>query len=170
MSFIEERNSRTVLVLWNKNTNWQYIYMFCNYKHFSILLLSLVEANCCFVAVDDRAAGKSSDSDVCKELKHMGRKLGSNQLGISGSRPSPNDEKRKCMSFVIAGDETFGLAEHVLRPNPKRNLSVQQRIYRYSYRSTAARRMVECAFRIMANKWRIVHRPLDVILHIFMCC
>ena len=134
--------------------------LFYNYKHFfSILLLALVDANYCFIAVDVGAVGKSSDSNVFKK-SNIGRKLESNQLGIPGSKPLPNDENGKCMPFVIVGDEAFALSEHVLRPYPNRNLSVQQRIY--NYRLTRARRMVECAFGILANKWRIFHRPLDV--------
>ena len=134
--------------------------LFYNYKHFfSILLLALVDANYCFIVVDVGAVGKSSDSIVFKK-SNIGRKLESNQLGIPGSRPLPNDENGKCMPFVIVGDEAFALSEHVLRPYPNRNLSVQQRIY--NYRLTRARRMVECAFGILANKWRIFHRPLDV--------
>ena len=50
--------------------------------------------------------------------------------------------------------------QNVLRPYPNRNPRVQQQIY--NYRLTRARRMVECAFGILANKWKIFHRPLDV--------
>jgi len=55
----------------------------------------------------------------------------------------------ECMPFVNVGDEAFVLSEHVLRPYPN---SIQQRIY--IYRLTRARRMVECAFGILASKWR----------------
>jgi len=135
--------------------------LFYNYKHFfSILLLALVDANCCLIAVDVGEVGKSSDYNVFKK-SNIGRKLESNQLGIPGSRPLLNDENGKCMLFVIVGDEAFALSEHVSRPYPNRNLSTQQRIY--SYRLTRDRRMVECAFGILANKWRIFHRPLDLI-------
>jgi len=61
---------------------------------------------------------------------------------------------------MIVGVKAFALSEHVVTPYPNRNLSVQQRIY--NYRLTRAHRMVECAFGILANKWRIFHRPLDV--------
>ena len=44
--------------------------LFCNYKQFfSILLLALVHANCCFIA-DGGAVGKFSNSGVLKEFKH----------------------------------------------------------------------------------------------------
>jgi len=83
----------------------------------------------------------------------------------------PNDEKGKCMFFVIVGDEAFALSEHVLRRYPNGNLSVQQRIY--NYRLTKVRRRVECAFGMLANKRSIFHRPLDVtpqfyVLHNFV--
>jgi hypothetical protein len=64
------------------------------------------------------------------------------------------------MPFVIVGDEAFALSEHVLRPYRTRNLDIPKRIY--SYRLTRARRMVECAFGILCNKWRIFHRAIDV--------
>ena len=64
------------------------------------------------------------------------------------------------MPFVIVADEAIALSEHVLRPYPRRNLNHTKRIF--NYRLTRARRMVECAFGILASKWRIFHRPLDV--------
>jgi len=74
------------------------------YKHFfSILLLALVYKNYCFITVDVGAVGKSGDSHVFKN-SNIGRKLESNQLGIPGSRPLPNEENGKYMPFVIMGD------------------------------------------------------------------
>ena len=82
--------------------------LFYNYKHFfSILLLALGDANYCFIAVDV-GVGKSSNSNVFKK-SNIGGKPESNQLGIQGSRPLPNDEYGKCMPFVIVGDEAFAL-------------------------------------------------------------
>ena len=90
--------------------------LFYNYKHFySILLLALVAANYCLITVDVGAFGKSIDSNVFKK-SNIGRKLESNQLGIPGSRPLPNDENGKCTPFVFVGDEAFAFSEHVLRP------------------------------------------------------
>lgn len=47
-----------------------------------------------------------------------------------------------------------------MRPFSGTHLDVNKRIY--NYRLTRARRYVECAFGILANKWRVFHRPLDV--------
>jgi len=52
------------------------------------------------------------------------------------------------------------LLSHVLRPYPRRNWDVARRIY--NYRLTRARRIVECAFGIVCNKWTIFHSAIDV--------
>lgn len=130
-----------------------------NYKHyFSIVLLALVDADYCFSAVDIGAYGGSSDSHVFQR-SNFGQKLERKQLNIPEGRFLPEDDG-KPMPFVIVGDEAFSLSEHVLRPFARRNLTITKRIF--NYRLTRARRMVECAFGILANKWRIFHRPIDV--------
>jgi len=63
------------------------------------------------------------------------------------------------MPFVIEGDKSFALS-HVLRPYPSRNLNISRHIYKYSLKH--ARRMVQCAFGILCNVWRIFHRANDV--------
>jgi hypothetical protein len=100
--------------------------LFYNYKHFfSILLLPLVDANYCFIAED---VGQLESAAIPMFLRNQaGRKLESTKLGIPGSRPLHNDENWKGMLFVFVGDEAFALSDHVLRPYPNRNLSVQQR-------------------------------------------
>lgn len=92
-----------------------------------------------------------------------------NELNIPEKKPLPNDENGK----VLVGDEAFALSKFVLRPYPSRNLPVKQRIF--NYRLSRARRMIECTFGILANKWRILHRPLDTNLEftdfiIKACC
>ena len=44
------------------------------------------------------------------------------------------------------------------------NMSYDDTIARrmYNYKLTQARRMVECAFGILCNKWRIFHRAIDI--------
>jgi hypothetical protein len=51
--------------------------LFYNYKHFSILLLALIDANYCFIEVDVGVIGKSSDSNIFKK-SNIRRKLESN--------------------------------------------------------------------------------------------
>jgi hypothetical protein len=72
MSIIEELYSRTV---GGKHGRTKMAAgsgsLFCNCKHFfSVLLLPLADATYCFIEVDVRAVGKSSDSTVSKKSKH----------------------------------------------------------------------------------------------------
>ena len=97
--------------------------LFYNHEHFfSVLLLALVDADYCFNAVAVVAIQKSSNSNVFKN-SNTERNLELNQLAIPGSMPLPSDNNRKCMPFVIMGDETFTLSEYVLRPYLNRNLT-----------------------------------------------
>lgn len=134
--------------------------VFYNYKnYFSIVLLGVVDADYCFIAIDVGSYGANSDSNVLKNSS-IGRRLKADQLNIPKAQSLPNDENGKPMPFVLVGDEAFALSQQVLRPYPRRNLTMKQRVY--NYRLCRARRLVECSFGIMANKWRIFHRALDV--------
>lgn len=121
--------------------------------------MAIVDADYCFISIDVGAYGASSDSNVFKNKKFY-KKMEADQLHIPQSRKLPKDNNGTAMPFVFVGDEAFALSDHVLRPYPHKNLSPMKRIY--NIRLTTARRKVECAFGIYANKWRIFHRPLDV--------
>lgn len=69
--------------------------------------------------------------------------------------------------FVFVADEAFALSNTLLRPFPIKGLTPERRIF--NYRLSRARRCVECAFGILANKWRILHRPLDVNMELAEC-
>lgn len=143
-----------------------------NYKKFfSILLLAVCDANYKFIYIDVGAYGKSSDSTVFKNSIFF-KKMTDGLLNF----PEPIDigigfnEK---MPFMLVADEGFGQSEYVLRPYGGNFLSVDKKIF--NYRLTRARRYIECSFGILANKWRILHRALDVnkdlaILIIKTCC
>jgi hypothetical protein len=143
-----------------------------NYKkYFSQVLMAWVDADYKFVFIDVGSLGGMSDSTVFKESK-MGQMLENNKLNIPEGRPLPGDENGRMVPFYVVADEAFGLSKHVLRPYAKKNLSVPKRIF--NYRHSRARRLVECTFGILVNKWRIFHRPLDVgeqfCDSIIMCC
>ena len=130
------------------------------YKNFfSTVLMAVADADYCFIAVEVGADGSSSDSNVFKN-SNFGKLLESNKLNIPDPRVLPSDAEGLSMPFVLVGDEAFALSEHVLRPYPNKNLTCLKRIY--NYRLSRARRIVECIFGILANKWRIFYRPIDV--------
>lgn len=74
--------------------------------------------------------------------------------------PKPLTGFQNATPFVFVADEGFSISTNVMRPYSGKHLSVQQRIY--NYRLSRARRYVECAFGILANKWRILHRAINV--------
>ena len=58
------------------------------------------------------------------------------------------------------GDEAFPLQQHVMRPYPGRQCSLDQEAY--NYRHSRARRIVECAFGILATRWRVFYTRLAI--------
>lgn len=146
--------------------------LYYNYKnYFSVLLLALCDASYKFIFVDVGAYGKSADSTVFKESTFF-KKLQDGTLNI----PPPHisftglDEP---MPFVFVADEGFGLSTNLLRPYAGKCMSIKKRVF--NYRLCRARRNIECSFGILANKWRIFHRPLNVDLPlcediIKVCC
>lgn len=65
------------------------------------------------------------------------------------------------LPYVLVSDRAFSLATNLLIPYGGKNLSIKNRVF--NYRLTGARRYyVECAFGILANKWRVLYRPLNV--------
>jgi len=133
---------------------------FFNYKNFSsTVLVAVADADCCFISVEVAAYGSSSDSNVFKN-SIFGKLLDSNKLNSPDPKVLPSDAEGLSMPFMLVSDEAFALSEHVLRPHPNKKLTLLKRIYKH--RLSRARRIVECTFAILANKWRIFHRPIDV--------
>lgn len=144
----------------------------CNYKkYFSMVLMAWVDADYKFVFIDVGSFGSMSDSIIFQESK-MGLMLKRNRLNIPEDQPLPGEGNVIPIPFSVVADEAFGLANNVLRPYAKKKLTVLKRVF--NYRHTRARRFVECAFGILVNKWRILHRALDVneefCDRIIMCC
>jgi len=121
--------------------------------------MAVADADYCFISVEAGAYSSSSDSNVFKHST-FGKLLESNRLNIPDPRVLPSDAEGLSMPFVLVGDEAFALSEYVLRPYPSQKLTFLKRIY--NYRLSRARRIIECTFGILANKWRIFHRPIDI--------
>jgi len=131
-----------------------------NYKNFSTAnLMAVANGDYCFISVEVGSYGSSSDFKVFKNWTFR-KLLENNKLNIPDLRIVPSDAEGLSMPFVFAGDEVFPLSEHVLRPYPNKMLTCLKRIY--NYRLSRTRRIVECTFGILANKWRIYHRPVDL--------
>lgn len=138
-----------------------------NYKgFFSIILLAVVNANYEFMFVDVGKNGRNSDGGVIEETEfYQCLKKGSLNLPTS-------QETLENLNFVFLADDAFALGEHLLKPFPFRNLTREQRIY--NYRLSRARRVVENAFGILANRFRIflttINLTVTKIDQIVLCC
>ncbi|XP_049880387.1 uncharacterized protein LOC126376874 [Pectinophora gossypiella] len=132
--------------------------LFYNYKNYhSVLLLALVDAKYRFIYVDIGAYGKECDSTVYNNSK-LNELLLKGQLPLPTPKPLPGSQ-----TPCPVADEGLPLTNNIMRPYPGKHLTIQQRVF--NYRLSRARRYVECAFGILANKWRVFHRPLNVSLN-----
>ncbi|XP_031327719.1 protein ANTAGONIST OF LIKE HETEROCHROMATIN PROTEIN 1-like isoform X2 [Photinus pyralis] len=123
-----------------------------NYKHtHSIVLLALVDANYSFLYVDVGRNGKISDGGVYKNSS-LAAAIETNKLNFPEERPLPAGTKP--VPYVIVADAAFPLSRHILKPFPFRNMTWQQRIF--NYRLSRARRVVENAFGILTNRFRVL--------------
>ncbi|XP_041424219.1 uncharacterized protein LOC108719648 [Xenopus laevis] len=127
-------------------------------KIFFTVLLALVDSSYCFTCIDVGAYG--SDGDTSGFFKsNLGKMVNEGKLNFPSNKPLPGT-KGPALPYVIVADEAFGISTNVMRPYPIRNLTGTKRAF--NYRLTRARRMVECAFGILANKWRVFHSAIQL--------
>lgn len=120
-----------------------------NYKHFfSVVLLALVDANYRFIYIDVGASGRAGDAGVFA-ASSLRKALDDNTLNL----PEPGVISSQQIDFHIVGDDAFPLSTKLLKPYPHRNLDNKMKIF--NYRLSRARRVVENAFGILANRFRV---------------
>ena len=105
------------------------------------------------------AYGSSNDSGV---LNHTAlfKCLKNKKLGIPPSKQLPNDTKETRVPHVLLGDEAFPLCCDLMRPFARNALTNERCIF--NYRLSRARKVVEIAFGILANRWRLFHRCIQL--------
>lgn len=131
--------------------------LYFNYKKtFSIVLLALVDANYNFISVDVGAYGKNSDGGIFAN-SNLGKALQRGTLSVPGSVALPGTSNEA--PYVIVADEAFPLKTYLMRPYPGQDLDTSKRIF--NYRLCRVRRIVENAFGILAQKFRIYNRRIQ---------
>ncbi|XP_071051271.1 putative nuclease HARBI1 [Onthophagus taurus] len=144
---------------------------FYNYKGFySIVLLGIVNSNCEFLLVDVGTNGRISDGGVIENTNFY-NKLIHNLLNIPAERQVLCTETK--LPFVFIGDEAFALRSNFLKPFSRKELSYENKIY--NYRLSRARNTVECAFGMLASRFRILHTEINLKLDkiekvVLTCC
>ena len=120
-----------------------------------MLLLALVDANYKFLYVDVGAAGRAGDAGVFNNST-LKEALLNGSLDI----PLPRKIMESCIHYHIIGDDAFPMSLALMKPYPHRHLEKEKRIY--NYRLSRARRVVENAFGILANRFRVFHTLINL--------
>lgn len=115
-------------------------------KTYSIILFAMFDADYRFTYIDVGGNGRASDSAIFR-YSTLNIAMESNTLGIPDH-------------YVVIGDDAFPLRKNLLKPYSKTGLSDMEKVF--NYRLSRAIRVVENAFSILAWKFRIFSRPIDL--------
>ncbi|XP_046994288.1 uncharacterized protein LOC124606350 [Schistocerca americana] len=123
--------------------------VFYNYKGgYSITQLALVDADCKFIYVDVGTNGRANDGSVFR--------LSSLKTAID------NDSLNLPQDYIIVADDAFPMTTNLIKPFSRRNLSLEERIF--NYRLSRARRVAENAFGVLAGRFRVFRKEIEVNL------
>ncbi|GBM45706.1 hypothetical protein AVEN_14149-1 [Araneus ventricosus] len=144
---------------------------FWNYKQFnSIVLMACANSNYEFIWCEVGTNGRISDGGAIKNTIFY-EKLVSGGLNI----PPPETVGGSMfeLPYVFVGDEAFALRPDFMKPYAQKLLNTEKRIF--NYRLSRARRIVENAFGILANRFRIFHTSINIALPkieivVLTCC
>ncbi|XP_033978140.1 protein ALP1-like isoform X2 [Trematomus bernacchii] len=123
---------------------------------FSMALMALVDSNYKFLNVDVGCNGRISDGGVFGGCS-LQDALENRTSNIPAPAPPPASDQAVCYSIVA--DEAFPLKEYLMTPYDQ-SLAVEQGIF--NYRLSRARRVVENAFGILANRFRVFLTTINI--------
>lgn len=130
---------------------------FCYKNFYSIVLLAIVDPYYKFLVVDIGNYGRHSDSGIFEHSIFYREYI--HEKSILPPKPLPGTEEP--IPHVLIGDEGFALQSYLMRPFSRSTVLHDERKKRYNYRLCRARRVVENAFGILTQKWRIFLRPIE---------
>lgn len=156
--------------------------LYYNYKDFfSIVLFALVGPNYKFIAVDIGSFGREGDAgslfrfstkttnfkNICTIYSagifskcNLGKAIKNKLFDTPGPTVLPNSQT--VMPHIFLGDEAFPILDNLLKPYP-RDQSLHDRSKAvFNYRLSRARRIVENAFGILSQCFRIFYTPIQL--------
>ena len=141
--------------------------LFYNYKgFFSIVLMALVDADYCFIYIDVGNYGSNGDSGIFKNSA-LREAFTGNLLNIPRPKRLPVYLEGGALPHCIVADEAFPLRMDLMRPYPRskkqNRLAYDKSIF--NYRLSRARRIVENAFGILAQRFRMFDRRIHMDDH-----
>ena len=136
--------------------------LFHNFKGtFSINLLALVDANYKFIFVDIGQYGSNADGGVFQRSE-FGKRFLNRDLQVPPPKLIEDAPHIRLMPHCIVADEVFPLRIDLMCPYPRRskneNLPEDKAIFRLS----RARHIVENTFGILAKRWRLLNRCIQL--------
>lgn len=130
--------------------------MYFNYKkYFSIVLQAVADSNLKFTFVDVGGYGKQGDAGTF-ESSTLNAFL-KNPKNFPEDRTIPGIKYR--VPYLFLADDAYPLRRNILKPHSKVPVTPEQNIF--NGRLSRARRCVECAFGVLANKWRLLLRDIE---------
>ena len=126
--------------------------LYYNYKgFFSIVLLAIVDSDYKFQWVDVGAEGSASDAGIFNRSPLL-TALEENLCNFPRPESLPGDRSPVPVPYFLVGDDAFPLRPWMMKPYAQRGLDHPQTVF--NYRLSRARRVVENAFGILANRFR----------------
>ncbi|CAK1578598.1 unnamed protein product [Parnassius mnemosyne] len=131
-----------------------------NYKKtFSIVLLALVDCNYKLMYANIGSQGRISDGGVFKKSS-LWQKISSETLNLPKPRSLSSADKAN-IPYVFLADGAFALHNNIMKPYPgTHNIGSPKRIF--NTRLSRSRVVVENVFGILANRFRIFKKPIDI--------
>ena len=119
--------------------------------------MALVDADYRFIYVDVGSNGRVSDGGVFNGCT-LRQALEDESINFPPPEPLPGDTRP--INYFIVADDAFGLKHYLMKPFAILNLLFAQRVF--NYRLSRARRVVENAFGILANRFRVFLAPIPL--------
>ena len=123
-----------------------------------MVLLAVVDAQYLYICIDVRAVGAESDGGVWV-WTHLNTLFETQKANLPPPEilPQQSAEAAKVPYFFV-GDDAFPLRPRIMKPFQLRGLTKEERVY--NYRLSRARRTVENAFGILANRFRVLRTSI----------
>ncbi|KAJ8883780.1 hypothetical protein PR048_015634 [Dryococelus australis] len=131
-----------------------------NYKQtFSMVLVVTVDANYKFVSINVGYMERFSDGSIFAS-SILAKHLNEQTLQLPPPKSLPAFEHT--LPYVFVEDEAFFLSEHLIRPYPKKIITGNQENKVFNYRLSRVRQPVECAFGILASRFRVFRKSFEI--------